>query len=114
VPLLAYLPEWTLAMRSAQRSPRTVASYTAGVRSLARWLDANAPDPVGSVDLTPSHVRGWLTELTERGAAPKTIGARYQAGRAGRCSTDTPPRTLPSAPAPNADASPSGTRSERR
>jgi hypothetical protein len=45
-PLLDYLPEWTLAMRPAQRSPRTAPSYNAGVRSLAGWLNANAPNAV--------------------------------------------------------------------
>jgi hypothetical protein len=90
VPLLDYLPEWTLAMRSAQRSPRTIASYTAGVRSLAGRLDTHAPQVVEPADLTPSQVRGWLTELTERGAAPKTIGASTR--RRGRSPTGWSPK----------------------
>jgi hypothetical protein len=50
VPLLDYLPEWSLAMRSGERSPRTVASYTAGVHSLARWLEANDGADLTDVD----------------------------------------------------------------
>jgi site-specific recombinase XerD len=80
--LLDFLPEWTLAMQTAQRSPRTITSYAAGVRAFAAWLAEHAPDVTQPDDVTPSHVRGWLAELTERGAAPKTVGARYQAARA--------------------------------
>ena len=80
--LLDFLPEWTLAMQAAQRSPRTIDNYTAGVRSLARWLEPNAPDVAEPGDITPSHLRRWLAELSEHGAAPKTVGARYQAVRA--------------------------------
>jgi site-specific recombinase XerD len=80
--LLDYLPEWTLAMQTAQRSPRTIASYTSGVRAFAAWLALNAPGVAVPDEVTPSHLRAWLAELTERGAAPKTVGARYQAVRA--------------------------------
>ena len=74
--MIEFLPEWTLHLRAAQRSPRTIANYTAGVRSFA--------DHVGDLELaevTPSHVRRWLASLTDRGAAPKTISSRYQALR---------------------------------
>ena len=58
MPLLAYLPEWTLAMRSAQRSPRTVASYTAGVRSRPElWLGDRNRGPVSDEALAAMLVR---------------------------------------------------------
>jgi site-specific recombinase XerC len=37
---------------------------------------------VDAADVEPTHVRGWLADLTESGAASKTISARYQAVRA--------------------------------
>jgi site-specific recombinase XerD len=69
-------------MQTAQRSPRTIASYTGGVRVFAAWLADKAPGVAVPDDVTPSHLRAWLAELTERRAAPKTVGARYQAVRA--------------------------------
>lgn len=76
--MIEFLPEWTLHLRAAQRSPQTIANYTAGVRSFAEHAGDLEP-----AEVTPSHVRKWLSALTltERGAAPKTISSRYQAVR---------------------------------
>lgn len=74
--MIEFLPEWSLHLRAAQRSPQTIANYTAGVRSFAEHVGDVEPG-----DVTPSHVRRWLSDLTERGAAPKTISSRYQALR---------------------------------
>lgn len=74
--MIEFLPEWSLHLRAAQRSPSTISNYMAGVRSLAEHVGDLEPAAV-----TPSHIRRWLTDLTERGSAPKTIGSRYQAVR---------------------------------
>ena len=74
--MIEFLPEWTLHLRAAQRSPQTIANYTAGVRSFAEYVGDLEP-----AEITASHVRRWLSYLTDRGAAPKTISSRYQALR---------------------------------
>jgi site-specific recombinase XerC len=74
--LIDFLPEWTLHLRAAQRSPRTIASYTAGVRAFVAYAGDLEP-----AEVTPSHVRRWLSHLTEQGAASKTVSSRYQAIR---------------------------------
>jgi site-specific recombinase XerD len=50
-PLTALLPSWQLALEEAGKSPKTITSYTATVRALARYLSAHdMPDGTESAD----------------------------------------------------------------
>jgi len=61
----ALLPSWQLALESANKSPKTIKSYTASVRSLARFLRENGmPDDVEKV--ATEHVRAFLLAERER------------------------------------------------
>jgi site-specific recombinase XerD len=55
---------WTLSLRADAYSEKTVAAYTLGVRTLADWLaNGSTVEPLGPLDLTRDHVRGWLVHL---------------------------------------------------
>jgi len=61
----ALLPSWQLALESANRSPKTIKSYTASVRSLAEFLrDHDMPDDVDKVG--SEHIRAFLLAERER------------------------------------------------
>jgi site-specific recombinase XerD len=61
----ALLPSWQLAHESANRSPKTVKSYTASVRSLAKFLRGHdMPDDIEKVG--PEHIRAFLVSWRER------------------------------------------------
>lgn len=61
----ALLPSWQLALESANRSPKTIKSYTASVRSLAKFLrDHDMPDDIDKVG--PEHIRAFLVAERER------------------------------------------------
>jgi hypothetical protein len=61
----ALLPSWQLALESANRSPKTIKSYTASVRSLAKFLrDHDMPDDIDKVG--PEHIRVFLVSERER------------------------------------------------
>jgi site-specific recombinase XerD len=63
--LAALLPSWQLALESANKSPKTIKSYTASVRSLAGFLRGNGmPDDVEKVE--PDHIRAFLVAERER------------------------------------------------
>ncbi|HEU5421343.1 MAG TPA: tyrosine-type recombinase/integrase, partial [Streptosporangiaceae bacterium] len=62
------LPSWELALDSANKSPRTIISYTASVRSLGRYLrEHSMPDDIGGVE--PEHIRAFLRDERERTSA---------------------------------------------
>ena len=69
------LSEWAMALRAAGRSPQTVKTYTAGVKSYLRFVDANDVMP----DLSRSQVRGFIASLIDHGAAASTQVARHHA-----------------------------------
>jgi site-specific recombinase XerD len=61
----ALLPSWQLALESANRSPKTIKSYTASVRSLAKFLrEHDMPDDIDKV--APDHIRAFLVAERER------------------------------------------------
>src|ERR1700722_14524595 len=63
--LTSLLPSWELALDSANKSPKTIKSYTASVRALSRYLRANdmpdGPDETGT-----EHIRAFLVAERER------------------------------------------------
>jgi len=61
----ALLPSWQLALESDNKSPKTIKSYTASVRSLAKFLrDHDMPDDIELVE--PEHIRAFLVSERER------------------------------------------------
>lgn len=61
----ALLPSWQLALESAGKSPATIKSYTASVRSLAAFLRSHdMPDDIEAVG--PEHIRAFLLAERER------------------------------------------------
>lgn len=66
--LVGLMPSWQLALRAANRSPRTITTYTTGVKSFLAWCDrAGAP-----AELSKANVQGWLADLLDGGAQPAT------------------------------------------
>lgn len=55
-------------MRSANRSPRTITTYTTGVTSFLAWCERTGTPP----ELTKRNVQGWIADLLEGGARPAT------------------------------------------
>jgi integrase/recombinase XerD len=66
--LVALIPSWHLAMRSARKSPKTVTTYTAGVTSFLSWCERTGTP----AELTKAHAQGWVTDLLDGGAQAKT------------------------------------------
>jgi site-specific recombinase XerD len=66
--VVALLPSWQLALESSNKSPKTIKSYTASVRSLSAFLRENAmPDDIE--DVAPDHIRAFLVSERERTSA---------------------------------------------
>jgi site-specific recombinase XerD len=64
----ALLPSWQLALESDNKSPKTIKSYTASVRSLAKFLrDHDMPDDIEKVG--PEHIGAFLVAERERTSA---------------------------------------------
>jgi site-specific recombinase XerD len=64
----ALLPSWQLALESDNKSPKTIKSYAASVRSLAKFLrDHDMPDDIEDVE--PEHIRAFLVSERERTSA---------------------------------------------
>jgi integrase/recombinase XerD len=62
------LPSWELALDSANKSPNTITSYTASVRSLGKYLrEHSMPDDLGGVE--PQHIRAFLRDERDRTSA---------------------------------------------
>jgi integrase/recombinase XerD len=66
--LEALIPSWHLYMRSARLSPRTIATYTAGVRSFLDFCERTDTPP----QLTKVVAQGWVVDLLDSGAQPAT------------------------------------------
>jgi hypothetical protein len=63
--VVALLPSWQLALESDNKFPKTIKSYTAGVRSLSAFLRAQGmPDDIE--DAAPEHIRAFLVAARER------------------------------------------------
>jgi integrase/recombinase XerD len=61
----ALLPSWQLALASDNKSPETIKSYTASVKSLSAFLRAQGmPDDIE--DVAPEHIRAFLVAERER------------------------------------------------
>jgi hypothetical protein len=57
----ALLPWWQVAREPAGKSPKTIKSYSAAVRSLATFLrDHDMPD--GVEDVTSEHFRAFVSQ----------------------------------------------------
>ncbi|BCZ24390.1 tyrosine-type recombinase/integrase [Mycobacterium senriense] len=66
--ITALIPSWELALRSANRSPRTITTYLAGVNSFLSWCDRTGTPP----ELTKRNAQGWVAGMLEGGAQPST------------------------------------------
>lgn len=66
--LTSLLPSWELALDSANKSPRTVKSYLASVRSLAAFL-RDHDMPGGTDEVAAEHIRAFLLAERERTSA---------------------------------------------
>jgi site-specific recombinase XerD len=75
--LAELLPSWRRAMGGANRSPATIALYTAGVKAFLRWC----ADSSVTAELTKDAVNAFVGDLLERGAEPATAVARQKALR---------------------------------
>jgi integrase/recombinase XerD len=79
--LAELMSSWQLAMRAANRSPRTLTTYTTGVKSFLSWCERTGTPP----QLSKRNVQGWVADLLDGGAQPATattwLGAlkRYSA-----------------------------------
>ena len=63
--LTSLLPTWQLALESDNKSPKTIKSYLASVRSLTAFLAAN--DMPGEIDdVTTESIRAFLVAERER------------------------------------------------
>jgi site-specific recombinase XerD len=66
--LEALMPSWHLYMRSARLSPRTIVTYTSGVRSFLDFCERTGTPP----QLTKVAAQGWVVDLLDNGAQPAT------------------------------------------
>jgi site-specific recombinase XerD len=64
----ALLPSWQLVLESDNKSPKTIKSYTASLKSLAKFLrEHDMPDDIEDVE--PEHIRAFLVSERERTSA---------------------------------------------
>jgi integrase/recombinase XerD len=66
--LAELLPSWQLALRSANRSPRTITTYTAGVNSFLSWCQRTGTP----LELTKVNAQRWIADLIDGGAQSAT------------------------------------------
>jgi integrase/recombinase XerD len=66
--ITALIPSWQLALRSANRSPRTITTYLSGVNSFLSWCERTSTPP----ELTKRNAQGWVADMLEGGAQPAT------------------------------------------
>jgi site-specific recombinase XerD len=67
-PLAALLPSWELSLGDASKSPKTITSYLASGRALARYLTA-AGLPAGTETVTAPDIRAFIGAETRRTSA---------------------------------------------
>jgi site-specific recombinase XerD len=62
------MSSWQLVMRSENKSPRTITTYTAGVESFLSWCErTGAP-----AELTKANAQAWIAALLDGGAQATT------------------------------------------
>lgn len=62
------MPSWQLALRAANKSPRTLTTYTAGVDSFLSWCERTGTP----AELTKASAQGWVADLMAGGAQATT------------------------------------------
>jgi site-specific recombinase XerD len=62
------MSSWQLVMRSENKSPRTVTTYTAGVESFLGWCERTGTP----AELTKANAQGWIAALLAGGAQATT------------------------------------------
>jgi site-specific recombinase XerD len=67
------LPSWRVALQAQNKSPRTLTSYTDGVRAYLTWCKNTGTAP----DLTKTSVQAFTASLLEAGAEPATAKSRH-------------------------------------
>lgn len=70
--LVTMMPSWVIAMRAERKSPRTIKSYTAGVRDFLRWCETASAPPV----LAKATVQAFMADQLDGGAEPNTVRAK--------------------------------------
>ena len=70
--LPALLQSWELALRAERKSPRTITSYTEGVRGWLRWCNTTGTPPA----LTRTAAQGFIANLLDSGQSAATARAR--------------------------------------
>lgn len=73
----ALLPSWRLAMQAEHKAPRTIQTYTDGVRLFLRWCEATGRP----AEITKRNVQTWIAELLGNGAEAATAVTRQKGVR---------------------------------
>jgi site-specific recombinase XerD len=68
---------FTISLRSARKSPRTVQSYLEALDQLTAYLDANGM-PTQASRITREHIEAFLVSLHDAGRSPATVANRYR------------------------------------
>jgi site-specific recombinase XerD len=71
------LPSWQVALRSEHKSPRTITSYSDGVRAFLLWCETTGT----AAELTKPNVQAFTASLLEAGAEPATAKSRHMSLR---------------------------------
>jgi site-specific recombinase XerD len=66
--LAQLLPSWDLSLQAANKSPKTIVSYTGSVRQLVKFLEAEGM-PTDSEGIGAKHVRAFLAAELDRTSA---------------------------------------------
>jgi site-specific recombinase XerD len=74
------LDGWRLSLEAANKSPRTVQSYSETVGQLADYLAAKGM-PRAVENIRREHIEGWLRDMREAGKSEATIALRYRSVR---------------------------------
>lgn len=69
------LDSWILAMKSDNKSPKTVSGYTLSMEMFLRWLTENHP-VIEPTELTTDHCRGFIAHQNETNA-PATAKTKW-------------------------------------
>src|ERR1700730_1551065 len=75
------LVSWELSLRAAGKSPKTIETYTEGVRQLIEHLEAKGM-PTTATGVRREHIESFLVALREAGRSPATVSNRYRAMQA--------------------------------
>lgn len=66
--LVELMPSWQLSLRAANKSPRTLTTYAAGVESFLSWCERTGTP----LELTKASAQGWVADLMAGGAQATT------------------------------------------